>query len=78
VGAIGDREAGCLVRFVGDKPIGFVEPLERGRLERGFHLTRVVSTEEKFTGLKTYSNISLSAARVTTVETGELGCCGDI
>jgi hypothetical protein len=78
VGAIGDSEAGCLVRFVGDKPIGFVEPFERGRLERGFHLSRVVTAKEEFTGLKTYSNISLSAARVTTVKTGELGCCGDV
>jgi hypothetical protein len=64
--------------LVGDQPVGLVEPFEGDRFEGGFDLARVVSTEEEFSGLKTNSNISLSATRVTTVETGELGCCGDV
>jgi hypothetical protein len=64
--------------LVGDQPVGLVEPLEGNRFEGGFDLSSVVSAEVEFSGLKTYSNISLSAARVTTVETGDLGGCGDV
>jgi hypothetical protein len=64
--------------LVGDQSVGLVEPFEGDRFEGGFDLSCVVSAEEEFSGLKTYSNISLSAARVTTVETGELGGCGDV
>jgi hypothetical protein len=64
--------------LVGNQPVGLVEPLEGNRFEGGFDLSCVVSAEVEFSGLKTYSNISLSAARVTTVETGELGGCGDV
>jgi hypothetical protein len=73
-----EKEAGRLVRLVGDQPVGLVEPFEGCRFESGLDLSRVVSAEKEFPGLKTYSNISLSAARVTTVKPVELGCCGDV
>jgi hypothetical protein len=63
--------------LVGDQPVGLVEPLEGNRFEGGFDLSSVMAAEVEFSGLKTYSNISLSAARVTTVETGELWGGGD-